>query len=267
MSQVVYPLGHQDSELARLDAQALLFRDPLLEELASASTKCLEIGCGNGSNFSLLKAANRKLQYVGIDSSRQAIMRCKARYEHQSSARFLEADATSFELPEASFDLVFSKLVLWSIGAKWTEVLQRAFSLLHPGGYFYAFEPSNDRLEMHPEKPNAKAWMDLWHDTAIDAGMDPYIGPKVAGKMKAAGFVDIETRFFPVIASGREKERYAQIMQNLKNFYTGDAARSLGLPNGGQLHDSAMQEFCSAAPGDLVMDALYVTYGRKPQVW
>lgn len=286
-----YPLGHQPAELDRLDNQALLLRDPLLEELAAKSKSCLEIGCGNGSNLSILRQANPHLNYTGIDISPEAIAAANLKY-CSNNTNFLTMDGSSINLKKGQFDLVFTKLVLWSVGPAWAGILKQAYDLLAPGGIFYAFEPCNQFIEMQPVKPAAKAWMNAWDQAAIKKGLDPYIGTKVATQMNKANFANIGTKFFSVVATGSDVDKYKSIVDNLQGFYMGPAAEHLELTANttldpgthigispdtkskmssgssatvttNNLKAAAVTELNNIHPGDLVMDALFVTWGSK----
>lgn len=263
MSQVIYPLGHNKNEFNRLDAQAVLLRDSVLEDLAGNSTTCLEIGCGNGSNLELLRQANKQLKYTGIDTSKQAIRKAGSRFKNDKNAEFLVMDGAHIDLPNDKFDLIFTKLVLWSVGPDWAKVLEQANRLLAPGGVFYAFEPCNHLVAMYPPKPFAKRWMEAWDNAALQSGIDPFIGTKVAEQLKRAGFQQIQSQFFPIIATGREQERYLSIMDNLKGFYLGEATQSLMINQPASLRELAAAELSDFTPDSLVMDAFYVSRGTK----
>lgn len=263
MNAVIYPLGHAEKELERLDVQASLLRDPALETLFAQSKSCLEIGCGNGANLPLLRRQGPETQYTGIDTSEAAIDEASRRFHDNENARFMVMSGASLDLADASFDLIFTKLVLWSVGIDWPCVLKEAIRLLKPGGTFYAFEPCNHMVEMYPEKTSAKRWMNQWDEAALASGIDPFIGPKVARQLKNAGFENVDAKFFPVIATGREKDRYEAIVGNLRGFYMGAAAEALGLPSDGDLRHQASEEFLDYGPESLVMDAFFVSRGTK----
>jgi SAM-dependent methyltransferase len=262
MNTATYPLGHTPNELDRLDTQAMLLREPFLEALASKANSCLEIGCGNGSNLAFLYEANPNIKYTGIDTASPAIAAAKSRYAKNSQAEFLVMDGSSIDLESAQFDLIFTKLVLWSVGPAWSNVLQEAYRLLAPGGTFYALEPCNHLIEIYPEKPAAKAWMNAWDEAAIKSGLDPYIGTKVADELQNVGFTNVDSKFYPIIAPGSEEERYKSIVQNLKGFYMGPAADTLGLSLNNK--SEAAAELDAILPDSLVMDALFVAWGTKP---
>ncbi len=263
MSTYVYPLGHDATELDRLDEQAKLLADPLLDKLAAGAKSCLEIGCGNGSNLPLLRRANPSVTYTGIDIEPQAIAAAKKSYSNDAHTQFLVMGGSSIDRVGENFDLIFTKLVLWSIGPNWIDTLHEAYRLLAPGGSFYALEPCNQFIELQPEKRSTKAWMQAWDKAASQNGLDSYIGTKVAGAMHEVGFSNIGTKFHPVIALGHDQTKYKSIIANLIGFYMGPAADTFGLSHNKILKDQAVAELDSFKSSDLVMDALFVTWGAK----
>lgn len=263
MNTIAYPLGHEPSELKRLDAQAILLADPLLEQLAAKASSCLEIGCGNGSNLPLLRKANSHITYTGIDISTHAIEKAQEKFGKDTGAHFQVLDANSLKELGSSYDLIFTKLVLWSIGPTWTSVLQNAYQLLAPGGTFYALEPCNQFIHLEPEKPAAKAWMHSWDEAALKSGLDPFIGPKVANALQKAGFGNITAKFHPIIALGEDSQQYQAIIENLKGFYMGPASDHFNMTMNSKLKKHAIDELDSFNPSDLVMDALFVSTGEK----
>jgi ubiquinone/menaquinone biosynthesis C-methylase UbiE len=170
-------------------------------------------------------------------------------------------NATDLEFAEANFDLVFTKLVLWSVGNEWKKVLQEASRVMSPGGVFYALEPANDMIDLFPDKPLARKWMNAWDNAAQKQGLDPCIGKKLAHGLKQAGFEDVQSRFFPVIATGMEEERYKSIIKNLEGFYFGPAAMEFGLDM--RLKAAAQAELNALSRESLVTDALFVSWAKK----
>lgn len=261
MNIVTYPLGHTTAELDRLDAQALLLRDPVLDKLAAKSESCLEIGCGNGSNIQLLRQINPYIRYTGIDIVPQAIRAAKARFGQDKNISFAVSDGASINI-EARFDLIFTKLVLWSVGPQWQKILNEARRLLTPCGIFYALEPCNQLIQIYPAKPEASSWMKKWDAAALQRGLNPYIGIEVASALISAGYNNVETAFFPVMATGIHTLKYQSIMNNLKGFYFGPAADTFGLgADNNQDRFNAVTELETLAPENFVMDALFASWG------
>tara|TARA_E500000305_G_scaffold57706_1_gene46036 strand:- start:250 stop:972 length:723 start_codon:yes stop_codon:yes gene_type:complete len=131
----------------------LLGRDRLIRELAPApgQTVC-EIGCGTARN--LIKMARRypDCRYFGIDASAEMLETAEAslsRAGMEARVRLGLAYAERFD-PEASFDetdgfdhIVFSYSL--SMIPPWQESLERAVTLLRPGGTLHIVDFGDQR--------------------------------------------------------------------------------------------------------------------------
>ena len=259
--QTTYPLGHSPMEMNRLELQAKLFEDPLLLELANRFSSCLEIGCGVGSNLPLLRNSKETLRYHGIDLSSDAITAAAEAYGSHLST-FATQDASDLPQSDETFDLVFSKLVLWSMGSSWKRAVSEALRVLKPGGIFYAFEPYDASVVFEPKKSAFQAALNHWGEKASESGVDLCIGPKIPAELKRAGFRNVQTKFFPVLAFESDIERYQAISENLLKFYFGDQSQKNLAGFDPQMLEFAKEELL-AAPAGLVMDAFFVTWGEK----
>ena len=85
---------------------------PLIDRFIKQGDKILDLGCGNGRFFDLLKAKN--IFYTGIDSSEQLIKTAEQKYSNYG-AKFLISDVLKLSFPENSFDAVVSLAVLHHI--------------------------------------------------------------------------------------------------------------------------------------------------------
>lgn len=264
LQKSLYPLGHTPHEVERLESQAKLFNDTLLAELASQANQCLELGTGVGSNWPILQRINPRLQFTGIDNSNEAITLAKKAHS-DSPATFSVMDATDLHYSDNSFDLVFSKLVLWSIGEKWLTVFDEVLRVLKPGGVFYVYEPYDKGILFSPPRPSLELLIQQWGTAALQSGLDPHIGPKVSLAAIAKGFQRVQTKLYPVSALSNEHDKYATICNNLKNFYFGNAANNLGLILNKVLREQALAEL-SSTNTSLVMDTFFVTWGYKSQI-
>jgi len=102
--------------------------------------KVLDIGCGNGRLYELLKDKN--IEYIGIDNSEKLIELAKRRFKIQDSRSkpvFLMADALNLPFQDNEFGAVFMIAVLPHIPSKELQIkaLKEANRTLKPGGYFF----------------------------------------------------------------------------------------------------------------------------------
>ncbi len=95
---------------------------------------------GTGTGFSALLAASLGHRVVGIDLAVGMLEVARRRAaEHDFTIRFEEGDAVAPPFDEASFDVITSRHVLWTLRAA-TEAFSNWRRLLRPGGRVVAFD-------------------------------------------------------------------------------------------------------------------------------
>ena len=102
-----------------------------LEDYIKEGDKILDLGCGNGRLYELLK--NKPIDYYGIDNSEKLIEIAKSRYPN---INFQVADALNLPFPENFFDKVVSVAVFHHIPSKdlRLQFLKEIKRTLKPGG-------------------------------------------------------------------------------------------------------------------------------------
>jgi len=96
---------------ARLDAMVAVFGQAAIEAAAPESgERVLDIGCGAGaSSLALAARVGAGGQVLGVDISEPLIGRARALAPPDTPVLFQVADASSAELPEGAFDILFSR--------------------------------------------------------------------------------------------------------------------------------------------------------------
>jgi SAM-dependent methyltransferase len=152
--------------------------------------RCLEVGAGGGSIATWLA------ERVGPSGSVLAT---------DVEPRFLEAlnrpnlevrrhDITVDPLPEATFDLVHTRLVLLHLPER-ERALDRMVAALRPGGWLLAEEFDAMALPPDPElNPDEQPVEALWTMRRLmtERGVDLRFGRRLPGWLKARGLVEIE---------------------------------------------------------------------------
>lgn len=82
----------------------------LFDDYLISGERVLDLGCGNGRFYQAMK--DKKVDYIGVDSSEKLIGIAKKRYPE---ARFEVADALNLPFPNNYFDKVYSIAVLHQI--------------------------------------------------------------------------------------------------------------------------------------------------------
>ena len=96
---------------ARLDAVMAVFGQAAIEAAApTTGERVLDVGCGAGaSSLDLAARVGAGGHVLGVDISEPLIGQARALVPQQTPALFRVADASSAELPEGAFDILFSR--------------------------------------------------------------------------------------------------------------------------------------------------------------
>ncbi|MFC6313283.1 class I SAM-dependent methyltransferase [Paraburkholderia dipogonis] len=102
---------HWVANQARLDAMVAVFGQAAIEAAAPATgERVLDVGCGAGaSSLALADHVGPGGQVLGVDISEPLIGRARALAPQDTPALYQVADASSAELPEGAFDILFSR--------------------------------------------------------------------------------------------------------------------------------------------------------------
>lgn len=104
-----------------------------LGEHATPGMKVLDIGCGNGRFYDVIK--DREINYTGVDSSAGLLSEAKKRHPE---IEFIEGDATKLPFPDSTFDIAYSFAVIHHIPSRKLRELfiKEAARVLHSGNTF-----------------------------------------------------------------------------------------------------------------------------------
>lgn len=112
------------------------YEAPRLRRLSDGSANdILEIGCGQGTGARIIYDLFSPKRYVGVDLDPRMIKRAKRKSGTLPDATFAEADVTSLELPDSTFDLVIDFGIIHHV-PNWRDALAEVHRLLRPGGEF-----------------------------------------------------------------------------------------------------------------------------------
>jgi ubiquinone/menaquinone biosynthesis C-methylase UbiE len=149
----------------------------------------LDAGCGTG--FLSLELAGRGHRVTGIDFAPAMLAEAKKKAAAQSLAiRFEEADAEQLPFPAASFDLVMSRHVLWTLPHP-EMAIDEWIRVLRPGGRLVSMDSQFDPSVLEVSAQNART-------SAEYAGIGdklPFIGGRpraeIEALFRAHGLVDV----------------------------------------------------------------------------
>ena len=181
---------------ARLDAMVEVFGQAAIEAAAPATDeRVLDVGCGAGASSRALAArVGAGGQVLGVDISEPLLDRARTLAQQDTPALFQVADASSAELPQGAFDILFSRF-----GVMFFDDPTAAFAhmrrALRPGGRV-AFVCWRGAAENDWVRLPMGALMGIVPPSALPDPEAP--GPfsfgdreRVARILTAAGFTDI----------------------------------------------------------------------------
>jgi SAM-dependent methyltransferase len=98
--------------------------------------RILDIGCGTGLAYELIRDLTPSLEYIGFDVSREMLVEFARRFPDVTLIEGT-ADALLDYFSPSSFDVVIATNVAASFWAETSRVLKLIFSVLAPGGRFH----------------------------------------------------------------------------------------------------------------------------------
>ena len=112
----------------------------LLARLPSrASTRCLDLGCGQGNTTRLLSEARNPAECIGVEYDAALVEFASRHPDNPEGVSFRQGDVTRLDFPDESFDLVFWRYLLIHLADPMAGV-REMMRVVRPGGYAVAFE-------------------------------------------------------------------------------------------------------------------------------
>ncbi|MFJ7771011.1 methyltransferase domain-containing protein [Streptomyces sp. NPDC097107] len=195
-----YLLGAEDEERRRLIFQGELLKDDthaLLDRLPlGQGGRALDVGCGPlGIMDALSERVGEAGQVTGVDAEPRMIEMARRTIDehHLSNVSLTNADAADTGLPQSSFDLVHTRLVLMNVPHT-DQVLDEMVALTKPGGTVAVQDVDWLTRICEPPHPSwdrlVTAIAELWRRN----GMDVMLGRRLPGMLRRRGLQDVQVR-------------------------------------------------------------------------
>ncbi|MGH8929416.1 MAG: methyltransferase domain-containing protein [Egibacteraceae bacterium] len=268
-NEAEYLLGASDAERARLIAQCEIHRAEaawLLDRIGvNSGWHALDVGCGPLGVLDLLhERVGPGGEVVGLDREARMLEMARRSIAERDlrTVRLVEAEAQASGLPAASFDLAHARLVLVNVSYP-PQVVAEMVRLVRPGGWVALQEVDWISWTCEPPHPAWDQLIAVLTSAWREAGLDVFIGRRLAGMLSAAGLVDVQAK--PHAYLWRPGDLY----QTLLITFVG-IARERILAAGALAEadlDRILAELSAhlAHPGTSVVYALFFqAWGRKP---
>jgi phosphoethanolamine N-methyltransferase len=113
-------------------------RDVLKQHLSNRTeaTKVLDVGCGIGGGDKFLVDSFPNVEVLGLDLASNCVEIAKTRYADNERLKFEVADALTYEIPEESLDMCYSRDTILHIATK-QALFEKLFTATKPGGLLF----------------------------------------------------------------------------------------------------------------------------------
>jgi SAM-dependent methyltransferase len=189
-----YSLGSGDPEIARLDAQAALLREPTRVLLTAGGIgpgmRVLDLGTGPGHvAAAVAELVGADGEVVGLDADPRMLEIARERTTGLPHVHFVQGDVTRWR-PEEPFDAVVGRLILFHLPDP-VGVLRHHQDSVRPGGRVVMLDYDIGGLRAEPANPLAARMATLIMAAFRAAGADPTIGSRLTGVLTRSGLEDV----------------------------------------------------------------------------
>lgn len=153
---------------------------------------CLDVGCGGGDvSLELARLVGPSGRVVGVDLDAKVVEIAR---REVSNVTFEVGDVANWE-PKEQFDVVYMRFLLTHLpdpGA----LLASLYRHLRPGGVIVVEDVDFRGHFYEPECRALDKFVHFYNEIMRKRGVDPVIGPKLPGLLRAAGFNDVQMGLF-----------------------------------------------------------------------
>lgn len=155
-----------------------------------------EIGCGAGlTALWIARFVGSSGSVTAVDSNRDQLLMAErnAKAARLTNVSFREASAYQTGLPQASFDLVFSRFLMCHLSEP-VQALREMRRILKPGGILVCEDHDDGGIFTEPPTNAYKRLVEISETVNRSLGLDSYIGIKLPRIVCEAGFQNIAVR-------------------------------------------------------------------------
>ena len=229
MSDAPYIHGGTDArEVARLEKQAFWCSDWMLRRFdAAPGMRVLDLATGVGAMSGQLLRRFPGIALFGVDLS--ATQLATARKNHPEVV-YARATGTALPFADGTFDRVHFSWFLEHVSPETSvAVLREVRRVLRPGGYAHFTEVDNSTFRTVPPLPRVLEAMDALNDGQRRAGGDPFIGPRLEGYARQAGFARVDARPSPITGDATDPVYFRGFIDEFSEIFE-SVDEALGAP-------------------------------------
>jgi len=221
-----YIHGYSGGEFRRLIEQAELLAPFVFGGIDHAATgTLLEVGCAVGAELKLMLARWPHLKLTGVDLSEVHLDRARSYLAGESGAgkvRLVHGDGAKLPFPDGAFDCAVTIWLLEHVKDP-LSIIREMKRVVRPGGRIILTEVENSTLAFEPAVPEITDWWDRFNRFQQATGGEPFIGKRLEGFCRQAGFRRVEPEALPIIYSGRDREGRKKWLDYLADLFLSGA--------------------------------------------
>jgi SAM-dependent methyltransferase len=185
---------------------------------------CLDAGCGGGDvALDLARAVGPTGRVIGLDldETKLEIARSEAAQWKLQNVTFESADVAAWESKEL-FDVVYARFLLTHLREP-ALLLARMRRRIRTGGVMIVEDIDYRGHFAEPDCPALQRSVEFYTQAAQKRGVDPNIGPRLPGLLRAAGFEDIQMKLIqPAALDGGIKLLICVTLENIADVVVKD---------------------------------------------
>jgi SAM-dependent methyltransferase len=225
----------------------------------------LELGCGPRGYLELLAdRVGPAGQVVAVESRASAAAKARRLVQDRGlgNVEVRHGDARDTGLPRAAFDLVVSRMVLFTVPRP-EEIITEACALVRPGGVVAFHEADSVSHICDPPSPAWDRLVDLLDRFARRNEIDLYLARRLPRLLRKAGLVDVQARpHLDVYPPGHGKR--AALLEFTRKFSDRLLAQAIVTP--AELDDlmGSLAQHVTDTETFVISHLFLQSWGRKP---
>lgn len=217
-----------------------------------------EIGCGAGlTAMWIAEQTGPHGSVIAVDASREQLQIAGRNSAGIMNLSFHEASAYDLRLPGESFDLVYSRFLLCHLDDP-AKALYEMRSILKPGGVLVCEDHDDGGIFTEPRTQAYQRLVEISEAVNRARSLDSYIGLKLPGLFRAAGFSYPQVRVNQLAFLRGEEKKFWEI--TLREAASATFAAGASTP-------SELEAICQEMQNIASDESILLRLARVTQVW
>jgi SAM-dependent methyltransferase len=163
--------------------------EPILRRAAvPPSSRCLDIGAGQGNTTRLIHRVWQASETVGVEFDPALVAHARGHEENSPGVSFTQGNAMQLDFPDNSFDAAFTRYLLLHLPDPDAAIRELA-RVVKPGGVIVSYEPDMRGDCAHPHREGVTFMTQVWQSLFAF----PFMGRELVHRFRAAGLADLDS--------------------------------------------------------------------------